>query len=805
MSRLIKILLVIAFFTNTVNAETIGVFYDKTVPQFEFAASDIKTALEKKGFVAELKPIADLSVSYANKKIVIALKSNASVLALLAKQGGTITKLDTLGEQAFALRTTKSKQLSYWTIGGDVAGAMYGGLQVAENISFNSLSKSYNEEQEPYIKKRGIKFNIPLDERIGSLDSDGDQDKSTIKDMWDMSFWEEYFDDLARNRYNVMTYWNRHQFPAMIKLADYPDVALADVYDGYGKLVKKMTIDEKITFWQKVMEYAHNRSMDIYYIYTNIYMTGVDGKYGITEDCFNPVTNDYLRKSVKQFLLTYPYVNGIGVTAGEHNVKNMTFDERENWLWKTYAMGIIDAKKEQPGREIRFIHRHWFSSVVDIINHFKAYDGVFEFSFKYAKGHMFSSPNIVFEDFLLKEMPDGIRSWWNVRNDDIFYCRWGDPEFTRDFILGFDKEKTAGYYIGSDGYTWGRVYCSSDPAFNGQTENKKHWYNFMLWGRLGYNPNLSTDVFKNEIKLHFPEVSSDTLFEAWKTASKIIPQTIRFFWRDWDAQWYPEGCKGTRFVTVNDFINGKTMEGNGILNIVDYCKKVVNRQQITEMTPLDVADSLSVFANRTLQLIHTIDSSENAELIQTKNDIRAFAYLGNYYSEKIKGATDLAMSNFTSNPTLQASAVSHLEKALEHWKKYAETLSLQYLPRALARTGTMDWNALTKDVEKDIELAKNKGKYQLDVSFDNMTEGAEFPKGTDFTLTVKVNSTFYIEKVTIKVNGEDLIDDKLAPYVWDAKNTSIFKNIASGAYEFVVTATDNMGHKAEKTIHVLMK
>ena len=103
---------------------------------------------------------------------------------------------------------------------------------------------------------------------------------------------------------------------------------------------------------------------------------------------------------------------------------------------------------------------------------------------------MYSSPNIVFENFLLDELPEGIRSWWNIRNDDIFYLRWGDPEYTRDFILNFDKEKTAGYFMGSDGYTWGRVYCSSDPAYNGQLENKKHWYNFMLWGRLGYDPEL---------------------------------------------------------------------------------------------------------------------------------------------------------------------------------------------------------------------------------------------------------------------------------------------------------------------------
>ena len=805
MFRFIKILSILTLLANTVNAEKIGVFYDKSIPQFEFAASDIKVALEQNSYEVELRPIAELSAKYRNKKIVISLKSNSSVIELLAKQDGDNSTLDKLGEQAFALRTTNKKQQSYWVIGGDVAGGLYGGLQIAENITFNSLDGTYNEEQEPYIKKRGIKFNIPLDERVPSLDSDGDQDKSSIKDMWDINFWNEYFDNLARHRYNVISYWNKHQFPAMIKLEDYPDVAMEDVIDGYGNLVKKMTIEEKIAFWQEVMEHAHNRSIDIYYIYVSIFMTGALGKYGITEDCSNDITNDYLRKCVKQFLLTYPYVNGIGVTAGEHNMSTMTFDEREKWLWDTYVQGILDAKKENPGREIRFIHRHWFSSVADIVNHFKAYDGIFEFSFKYAKAHMYSSPNIVFEDFLLEEMPEGIRSWWNVRNDDIFYCRWGDPEYTRDFILNFDEEKTAGYLMGSDGYTWGRVYCSSDPAFNDQLENEKHWYNFMLWGRLGYNPNLPTTVFKNHLKLRFPEAPTEVLYNAWKTASKIIPQTTRFFWRNWDYEWYPEGCKGPRFITVNEFINGKTMEGSGILNIVDYCNKVVKKEQITEITPLEVADNLAEYAHQTLQLIDGVEPSGNAELMQTKNDILAFAYLGNYYSEKIRGATDLAMSNLTSDSTFQNSAILHLEKALEYWKKYAETLSLQYIPRALARTQKMDWNALTKDVENDIELAKNPEKYQLDISFDNITDGAKYKKGTDFTVTVLVKSTFDIERVTIKLNGEDLINDSVAPYQWDSETTPLLKSASPGVYEFVIIAWDNMGHKAEKTIKITVQ
>ena len=47
--------------------------------------------------------------------------------------------------------------------------------------------------------------------------------------MWDLSFWQAYLDELARTRYNVLSLWNKHPFPSMVKVPDYPDVALEDV------------------------------------------------------------------------------------------------------------------------------------------------------------------------------------------------------------------------------------------------------------------------------------------------------------------------------------------------------------------------------------------------------------------------------------------------------------------------------------------------------------------------------------------------------------------------------------------------
>ena len=47
--------------------------------------------------------------------------------------------------------------------------------------------------------------------------------------MWSFDFWHEFLDEMARHRYNVLSLWNLHPFPSIVKVPEYPDVALDDV------------------------------------------------------------------------------------------------------------------------------------------------------------------------------------------------------------------------------------------------------------------------------------------------------------------------------------------------------------------------------------------------------------------------------------------------------------------------------------------------------------------------------------------------------------------------------------------------
>ena len=280
------------------------VTYDKMIPQVAFAAQEINAAIEEIG----------------GKDLKISL----------------IVKTDQSSPEAFQIQTEKGK---ITVIGSDAKGAMYGGLEVAEYIKLGIPIT--NVSRSPFVKKRGIKFNIPLDARSPSYDDGGDSANLNVQNIWDFeNFWKPYIDDLARYRYNVLSLWTRHPFPHIVDLSQkYPTINQdnQNVYrvkdrvikaNSKGKTIVKMvdvdgsdfssadssnwkykyedgfldpdgdcfvnmdllqkvdgkngipefdTVEKKTAHWQQVFDYAEDRGLEIIMIYWNVFTPGAIG------------------------------------------------------------------------------------------------------------------------------------------------------------------------------------------------------------------------------------------------------------------------------------------------------------------------------------------------------------------------------------------------------------------------------------------------------------------------------------------------------------------------------------------------
>jgi hypothetical protein len=688
-------------FAGFLSAETVRLYYDTSSPQISFAAEDVRTALESQNHVVQSQPLSSVSNDDNGRKIILATIDHAPVVSSLLSQGAVA--IPSLGEQAYALRTTTNSSLNYWVIGGDAVGAMYGGLQLAENLSVNALTNTYNSEESPYLRYRGMKLNLPLDKRIPTYVGgwSSHSARAAIGDVWDMSYWTELIDQQARNRYNLLSVWVHHPFPALVSLPDYPNATLPNI-QKYDSSIINMNHAQRVAFWRNVMTYAHNRGMKFYFFNWNIYVDHASSQYpALTNSPNNPTTIDYMYKSMKSLIETYPELDGFGITSGDG--MDGTALENTQWTWDAMGKAVYDHLAANPARKFNLIHRG-VKSDPETCNVIYAPlktlpNAIFNMSAKYAMAHMYSTPTPRWTGDIDSCFNLGLKTFITIRNDDYFYLNWGDPQFVREFMAGIPRRETTveGMYIGIDGYNPTRARLFKNSALNGQLEINRRWYMEMLWGRLSYNKDTSDDALKGLLKLRYnlSNTENNSLFQAWSLASRSLPKVTELIMKDWslDFHWYPEACwsdpgRGTGFRTISDatgatggFAGQDVAAGSNLANIAQSAAGTNG----TKKSSYTLANEMQSDATNALQAIQNVPPTGNAELDIAIRNVKQLAYLGRYYAHKIRGATLNKAGN-------AAMAREEMGKAYAWWVTYTRSMDEIYLGDSFRNTQVLpDW------------------------------------------------------------------------------------------------------------------
>jgi hypothetical protein len=684
----------------------------------QFAATEVVSALSgSAGYGANPnKTLAQLGAATDPVRIAVGKLTDTALTDELSASGGT--PVTGLLAEGYAIRYTLSGgQETYYVIGNDDSGAMYGALDIAERIRVTGLVANTNSLHNPHYEKRALKMNIPLDARTPSYADGGDAAQAGIEDVWDINFWKEHFDEMARNRFNAVSLWALNPFPTLVKdVPGFEDVDIdgpvkklnlstfdlrawrcsngssvpclmtqsGDQYDNSGKTMwspstmsTKLqnlalgnaapdTMNEKVQYWQDVMQYAKDRGVAVYMLDWNIFPTWAGGQYGMTDSRTDATTKAYYKAAVKKLLDTYPNLAGFGWSSGEN--MSGTASEKGQWITDTIGQGIKDHLVTNPSRSFTAICRSWMGSMPEIKSKFSGlgltsanYPNFrLDFSFKYAAARLYSrTAHVLHRD---QSFAPTDNTWWELRNDDIFMVRWADPDFVRSYMENFPRSglggpttntdpKTRGYHMGADGFFFSRDFNSVDPTLRGQLQAKKRWAEYYLWGQMGYNPSLTTEHFKSVMRQryqpHLSAAQSDQLFTLWVKSSQVIPKINSYRWIDWDFQFNPEtnGSKATGFHKVNNAVSWTYSNASATVSALNGIKTDIDAAILSIPTP-------------------------TPELRYLVGDIQAMGHLAAYYADKIEAGVD-----FGSN---KAAAAVHLEDARVHFGAYRDVLKPQY-------------------------------------------------------------------------------------------------------------------------------
>lgn len=611
----------------------------------------------------------------------------------------------------------------------DEAGMMYGLLDLAD-LYDEGWSADLDQARSPRIQNRGIKLNVPLDARTPSYSDASTSAFENIPHVWEWSFWTEFLDTMARAKFNMLSLWSLSPFPSLVKVPEYPDVALTDVMrstipprpEMSGEnmwtsdmeeglyTVQEKTIEEKIKFWQNVMAYARDRCIRVYIFTWNLFVFGTEGNpYGITCDQSNPITRDYIYCAVKALLRTYPLLAGIGITAGEH----MAGDDTDiSFLRNTYGRAMEEILQEQQGRKLELIHRMQYARYGEIKKQFDNFKGDFSVSFKYAQAHLHSLPKPSFFQDFLEETASEDTFWLTMRDDDYYLYRWGNYRFARAFLQEIPVDRIKGFYLGADGFSWGRDYTSYRKEHPLYLE--KMWYKFSLLGKLSYCLDIPQKTFCREMSRRFglSVEKTERLENLWADASSVFCLLHGTHWNDFDFQWYPEGCcrflhppiGKLVFADINEFIQCQAMPGTPYLSVRTFCQEGGKEGAVS---PLETAFALQKIGETVAQGL--MEFTGDGELADTLADIRALGLLGSYYGKKIEAAVYLCRFRLDRTRTNdQQEAVRLLEMCAKIWKQYSAFSKAHYRPQRLTRMGGnyVEFTAFDRWAELDVELAQ---------------------------------------------------------------------------------------------------
>jgi hypothetical protein len=680
-------------------------------PMLRFALGKLETALQQ--HAGTLKRTTN-QPSDPDAEIVVAVDA---------------TQIAGIGAEGFR-RVISGK--GFRITGGDERGAMYGVLDVAEQIRMGTPWKEIEERTvKPRLGFRAIKFNLPWSAYRTSPALE--QHQETCKDL---KYWEAFLDMMAENRFNVLSLWSMHPYTYMIRPKNFPeacsfnDAELAEwkkLWSGIFAMAKERGIETYLLNWNIFVSPEFSRAHHV--APWSVNLSHIGGK----EDTTNELVVRYTKEVVTQVLDEYPDLTGLGITLGER-MGGMTPDQRRDWLDRTFFAGIAEAK-----RPAKFIYRAPRSantgsggttneendrrSRAQIESLSKNITGPVYVEFKHNWSHAHSSPDLFMvhggplSDAYWNPPPTRHKVVWTMRNEDMFILRWGQPDFVREFVQRQGgKDYVGGAIIGSECYIPALDYITKEgPHKNWHWAFQRQWLFYAVWGNLLYDPATPDARFEAMLEERFGKGNGKDLLAAWKLASRVPLHFASFHRGTWDGSLYTEGFSswidrddGARtFFGIDEFIKHPVLDTKRYVNIADFVKAGGVTGGV--MSPIDLAMKLEQDSATAMKLVAELrarggmSSTLDCEL----TDIEAWCAYGNYFAGKLRGGVALATARAKGDVKLREIAVASLEKALVQWKRLAELgAKFNQLPVLSNTKEPFSWASLTPAVEKDIEIAK---------------------------------------------------------------------------------------------------
>lgn len=731
----------------------------------KFAAEQLKTALEKKGYTVtegKKKPKDGQLVRISEAK------DNKG-----PKEGFTIT----------------SKKGVIDVLGNDGTGAVYGSRELIDRLenggSLDNLPETFTDAPEMVLRGACVGVQKPY-----LLPGHGVYEYPYTPEnfpwFYDKKLWTDYLDMLVANRMNSVYLWNGHPFSSLVKLKDYPFAVEVD-----DETFKKN--EEMFSF---LTEEADKRGIFVIQMFYNILLPKpFADHYGLkTQDRNRPITpliSDYTRKSIEAFIEKYPNV-GLLVCLGE---AMDTYEDDVKWFTETIIPGVKDGLKklgrtDEPPLLVR-AHDTDCKMVMDAA--LPLYKNLYTM-------HKYNGESLTTYEPRgpWSEIHRSLSSLGSVHISNVHILanlepwRWSSPDFTQKAVKAMHKVHGANaLHLYPQASYWDWPY-SADKLPGGKRElqlvRDSAWYEG--WGRYAWKADRDRN---DEIKYWdhrfartygLSDEQGAKIRTAFEESGEIAPKLLRRFG-------ITEGNRQTlllgmfmsqlvnpyKYTIYPGFYESCGPEGEKLIEFVE--KEYKGQPHVGEL-PLQITAECIAHGDKAVAAIEEVEgATANAdELARVKNDMNCYRLFAYVFDRKVKAAREVLNYQYTKDLSYLDKAVPLMEEALDYYRKlvdltkdtYLYANSMQTSQRRIPIGGddgkNKTWIEMLPHYEAELANFKNNIAMLKDKAAGKITENDEKIKAArnaDVTVGGNMQRVKLVEGASLLANMPDSKIVGLAP------------------------------------------
>jgi hypothetical protein len=572
---------------------------------------------------------------------------------------------------------------------------MYALLEVTNQIKWstdkeNPLSEVHEITEKPDVKERAISLYTMNRAYWESR-------------FYDEKYWAKYLDVLAENRFNSMVVIFGYEnggflapcYPYFFNVESYPNVQMV----GISPEEQQRNLDAL----NQLIEMAHQRGIRFTVgIWDHIYRGGVQGG-GIpgTKDAPDkPVPGlvwgvnadnliDYTKTALTKFIKLVPGLDAIQFRM--HNESGLKNEEQVGFWTDVFRMIKKDAPNLQFDLRAKELPDEVVQSAID--------NGIkFRITTKYwmeQMGMPFHPTQInpekserrhSYADML--HYPQEYKMHWRLWNGGTSrILLWGDPEYVRRFAESTHLYNGNSFEVNEPLATKMEAQPHDAPPFhllNPQYkyydyEFERYWHFFQVFGRVGYNPATSPEIWHKEFELRFGEKAAPSIELALHKASWILPRII--------TSVYPYGsfpmtrgwAEKQRLGNLENYANNTGSDLQQFASFDDEAKLLIEGGESTRILPSMNSRWFEETSAEINELISEVEKAvgidSNKEFISTIADLKILSGLALFHARRIPAAVSYRLFERTKDVSAMDEAIKYEQNAIDAWRQIVDAAS----------------------------------------------------------------------------------------------------------------------------------